>query len=144
VQWYGNVPAVGNVNENCPPGATIPESHPFAFDVDVWATESVFIHVTVAPTATFKSSGVKARFPSVEAPTGIVTDDDGPPGVGTGDGVGEGEVGDDELPLPQAIANIKGADMTARRKKDIGSSNMTRVETRVYARGGNEQLRPGA
>jgi len=59
-QWYRKVPAVWNVNENCPPGATIPESHPFTFevDVDVWATESVFFHVTAVPTATSTSSGV--------------------------------------------------------------------------------------
>jgi hypothetical protein len=58
VQWYGNVPAVWNANENWPPGATIPEFHPVAFDVEVWEMESVFIHVTVVPTATFSSSGI--------------------------------------------------------------------------------------
>jgi hypothetical protein len=35
----------------------MPEFQPVASDVDVWATESVFIHVTVVPTATFNSSG---------------------------------------------------------------------------------------
>jgi hypothetical protein len=40
--------------------------------------------------------GVKARFPSDSAPTGIRTEDDGAPGVGAGDGVGDGEVGDEE------------------------------------------------
>lgn len=86
------------MRENCPPGRTIPESQPSAFEVEVWATESVFIHVTVAPTATFTSSGLNARFPSVEAPVGIVTDDeDGPgAGAGAGEGVGPGEVGDAE------------------------------------------------
>jgi hypothetical protein len=58
VQWYGNVPAVWNAKENWPPGATIPEFHPAAFDVEVWEMESVFIHVTVVPTATFSSSGM--------------------------------------------------------------------------------------
>ena len=75
--------------------------------------ESVFIHVTVVPTATFSSSGMKALLPSDSAPAGIATDDDGPPGVGVGDGVGDGETGvDEELP-PQAIANIRIADTTA-------------------------------
>jgi hypothetical protein len=45
------------VNENCPLGATIPEFHPATSDVDVWETESVFVHVTVVPTATARSSG---------------------------------------------------------------------------------------
>jgi hypothetical protein len=64
--------------------------------VDVWETESVFIQVTVVPTPTFSSSGMKALFPSTSAPTGMVTDADGTPGAGVGDGVGdgEGEVGD--------------------------------------------------
>ena len=57
-QWYENVPAFWNATENCPFGATIPESHPGASDVEVCATESVFIHVTVAPTATFTSLGM--------------------------------------------------------------------------------------
>jgi hypothetical protein len=35
----------------------MPEFQPVAFDVDVWETESVFIHVTVVPAATFNSSG---------------------------------------------------------------------------------------
>jgi hypothetical protein len=97
VQWYGNVPAVWNANENCPPGATVPELHAGTSDVEVWGTESVFIHVTVVPTATFRSPGVKALFPNEEAPTGITTDDEGPPGVGVGDGgEGDGDVGGDE------------------------------------------------
>jgi hypothetical protein len=90
------VPAVWNANENRAPGATIPESHPVAFDVDVWETESVFVHVTVVPTPTFRSSGMKALLPSDSAPAGIVTVDDGPAGVGVGDGVGAGETGDGE------------------------------------------------
>jgi hypothetical protein len=57
VQWYGNVPAVWNANENCPPGATVPEFHPLTSDVDVWEIESVFVHVTVVPTVTLRSSG---------------------------------------------------------------------------------------
>jgi hypothetical protein len=76
------------VNENCRPGEMIPESQPLAFDVDVWETVSVLVQVTVVPTATSTSPGVKARFPSTSAPIGIVTADDGPPGDGVGEGVG--------------------------------------------------------
>jgi hypothetical protein len=90
------VPVVWNANENWPPGATIPEFHAFASDVEVWEMESVFIHVTVVPTATSSSSGMKARLPSDWAPAGIETDEDGPPGVGVGEGVGDGEAGVDE------------------------------------------------
>jgi hypothetical protein len=61
-----------------------------ASDVEVWATESVFVQVTVVPAATSRSSGVKALFPSVDAPTGIATDDDDPPGAGEGDSAGAG------------------------------------------------------
>jgi hypothetical protein len=57
-QWYENVPAVWNIMENCPPGATIPEFHPLASDVDVCAIESVFIQVTVSPAETFRASGL--------------------------------------------------------------------------------------
>jgi hypothetical protein len=96
VQRYGNVPTVWNANENRPPGATVPEFHAFASDVEVWETESVFVHVTVVPTAMSSSSGTKALFPSDWAPTGIATVEDRPPGVGAGDGVGDDGTGDDE------------------------------------------------
>jgi hypothetical protein len=56
----------------------------------VWATESVFVHVTVVPTATSSWSGMKAAVPSEAAPTGMATDDDVPPGAGAGAGVGVG------------------------------------------------------
>jgi hypothetical protein len=64
----------------------------------VCETESPFVQVTVVPTATVRSPGENALFPSDSAPTGIVTDDDVPAGgndgVGAdGDGVG---LGDDE------------------------------------------------
>jgi hypothetical protein len=71
----------------------IPESHPLAFDVDVCEVESVFVHVTVVPTATASSSGAKARFPSTSAPIGIMTVDAGSP---VGAGVGDGTVVGDE------------------------------------------------
>ena len=101
----------------------IPESHPTAFDVDVCEMESVFVHVTVAPTAMERSSGTKARFPSTCAPIGIMTVDAGSPGVaagvgdgpGVGAGVGDGSVDGDEGLLPQAIAPIKMAVARTRR-----------------------------
>ena len=81
----------------------IPESQPLPFDVDVWLTESVFVHITVVPTATSRSSGVNARFPRTSAPFGMLTADEAPPGAGAGEGVGVGADGD-ELSLPQASA----------------------------------------
>ena len=114
------------MNENCPLGGTIPEFHPCAFEVDVCETESVFVHVTVEPTATVRSSGLKAWFPNVSAPLGIVTSEDdttgGGAGAGAGDGVGDGVVGEGEPPPPQAVANIKTADRATIRSFDIGSS----------------------
>lgn len=79
----------------------MPESHPVASDVEVCATESVFFHVTVVPTATSRSSGANACVPSTEAPIGIVTADADPPAVagdedGAGEGDGDGEGADDE------------------------------------------------
>jgi len=53
---------------------------------------SLFTHVTAVPTAIFRSAGVKARLPRNSAPIGIVMDDDGAPGDGVADGVGDGEV----------------------------------------------------
>ena len=84
---------------------------------------SVFIHVTVVPAAMLRSSGANALSPNVEAPTGIVTDDELPPGVGAGDGVGDGEGDGDEgleLPLPQPIAHIKMADNVKKRTDNMG------------------------
>jgi hypothetical protein len=66
----------------------------------VCATESVFFHVTVVPTVTFRASGAKAWFASVEAPIGMVTadaepslaagDDDEADGDEEGDAAGDG------------------------------------------------------
>lgn len=53
--------------------------------------ESVFVHVTVSPTATSAWSGENARLANVAAPDGIVTAVEAPPGVGAGDGVGDGD-----------------------------------------------------
>ena len=88
---------------------------------------SVFIHVTVVPTAMLSSSGANALFPSVEAPTGIVTGDAVPPvgfgcgpGDGEGDGVGEGEDGYELLPL-HPIAHTRIADNAMNRTDNIAS-----------------------
>jgi hypothetical protein len=94
--------------------------------------ESVFVHVTVVPTATFSASGMKARFPSEAAPTGIVTADDDPPPVGAGDGVGDGEGEDGEEVSPQAIANIKIADTTRSRNDNMRSSEHEVNETSAF------------
>jgi len=63
----------------------------------VWATESVFVHVTVVPASTVRPSGAKAAVPRTDAPTGIETDEDGAPeadGVaGDGDGAGVDDAG---------------------------------------------------
>jgi hypothetical protein len=65
--------------------------------VDVCATESVFIQVTVVPTVTFRSSGAKALFPRIDAPLGMVTaatvvdEPSGGTDDGDGDGAGEGD-----------------------------------------------------
>ena len=58
-----------------------------ASDVDVWDVESVFVHVTVVPTAMFSSAGMKALFPRNSARAGIATD---AVGAGAGSGVGAG------------------------------------------------------
>jgi len=87
--------------------------------------ESVFIHVTVVPTATFSRSGLKALSPSVAAPVGIVTDDDGAAGA-AGDGVGDRGVEGEELP-PQAAASSRTVEMITSRDDIIESSEMKRV-----------------
>jgi hypothetical protein len=45
-QWYGNVPALSKVTENCAPGATLLEFQRGESDVVVCVTESSFVHVT--------------------------------------------------------------------------------------------------
>jgi len=101
-------------------------------EVEVCATESVFVHVTVVPTVTFSSSGTKARLPRVEAPTGIETEETGASGggagagagvgagAGAGDGAGDGEFGNVELP-PHAIENMRAADTRVRRADNMWS-----------------------
>jgi hypothetical protein len=54
--------------------------------------ESVFVQVTVVPTAISRLAGLNARFPKVDAPAGMVIGDPGSVGMGAGvgDGVGDG------------------------------------------------------
>jgi len=82
--------------------------------------------VTVAPTATLRSSGTNALFASVAAPAGIETDDEVPPGDGAGDGagagIGDGAVAGDEE--PQAIVSIRIVEATAKRSENIGPSTL--------------------
>jgi hypothetical protein len=58
----------------------------------------VFVHVTVVPESTVRSSGANAAVPRNSAPLGIETDDAGPPeAAGTaGDGAGVGADGVDD------------------------------------------------
>jgi hypothetical protein len=54
---------------------------------------------------------------------GIVIDDDGVPGGGVADGVGDGEVEEVEL-SPHATAKSKTADIKARRHENIKPSDV--------------------
>jgi hypothetical protein len=90
--------------------------------VDVCATESVFAHVTVVPTPIVRSSGAKARLPSDDAPDGIDTEEDGPPGVGGVDG--DGAAGDGEDELPHAMVNTRRDATTGTRIENIRTSRV--------------------
>src|SRR5690349_16417218 len=108
--------------ENCACGATDPESHTRVSDVDVCAIESVLVQVTVEPTVTVRSSGLKARLPRISAPTGIDTDVDGlpvGPGDGVGDGTGEGAEADEP---PQAPVSSASIETSTRRDENIKTS----------------------
>jgi hypothetical protein len=85
---------------------------------------SVFVHVTVEPTATSSSSGMKAFLPSEEAPAGIATDNDVTPGVG--DGAGDGAVDGDEYPPPQAAPQIRINDTQATQNARISTLHMSK------------------
>src|SRR5919199_2582308 len=61
-QWYGNVPAESNVNENDWPGCNVSESQVPSSAVVVWGTASLFTQVTVVPGATLMLGGSKAKF----------------------------------------------------------------------------------
>src|SRR3954462_6730764 len=114
------MPAVANVVENCPREATDPESHPAASDVDVCATASVFVQVTVVPTTTSSSAGLKALFPRVDAPTGIVIGVEAAGvGVGVGGGVGGGTGEGAGAPPPHALASNITPNTRAKRNADM-------------------------
>ena len=58
---------------NVPPGAIVPELNAPLFATDVCATESLFVHVTVPPTATVTGFGEYAVVVSVDDPDTIDT-----------------------------------------------------------------------
>jgi len=117
------VPAVEYVDENFPPGATEPESQLPWSAVVVCATVSVLVHVTVPPTAISSWSGAKARFPSVDAPSGIETGVPPPDGAGAGAGAGVGEGAAAEYPLAQALATTRTPILNSRRNLLISLSS---------------------
>ena len=121
------MPADANVLEKLAPGAIEPEFHAPPSAVDVCATLSLFIHVTVPPIGTAIGFGAKAVVVKRLAPRRIETPapafDDGvgdgtgdATGEGTDDGVGEGFDGEED---PQAsnsddrkiVAMIRQADI---------------------------------
>ena len=79
------------------PGASKPEFHAPLFAVDVCATESLLVHVTVPPTLTLIGFGEYAVVVSVVDPDTI---DTGVPVV-----VGAVVDGDDDDPQPEATHN---------------------------------------
>jgi len=109
---------VENVVENCARGCKVPEFHPAPSEVVVWAMESVFVHVTVAPNATSSSAGLKALLPRVDAPAGMVMGVAPAGGVGDGMGTGDGP----EYPPPHALANSMTANTKAKRDDNINPS----------------------
>jgi hypothetical protein len=104
VQRYGKVPAVVNVKLKLEPAAMFPFHTPL-FDVDVWATLSRLVQVTVVPVDTRSGLVPNALLDNPDAPTPSVIVE--PEFV-----VGVGELGDDEEP-PHADASAATA-MTAR------------------------------
>jgi hypothetical protein len=70
---------------NLPPGAIEPESH--EGPVEVCVLLSLFVHVTLPPTATITGFGEYAVVVRVDAPLTIPTGVPFPLGVGVGDGV---------------------------------------------------------
>ena len=103
----------------------MPEFHALPFAVDVCESESVLVQVTVVPTVTSATSGLKAVVVNADAPSGIDTAADGPDGVGDGAGVGVGPLG--EAPPLQAIVNASRAETTATRIDDMTSSRGTAI-----------------
>ena len=89
------------------PGAMLPEFQAPPSPVDVCVVLSLFVHVTVPPTATLIGLGENAVVVSVDEPLTIETGVPPPAGAGDGDGEGEGDgVGegvDGESVEPQPI-----------------------------------------
>jgi hypothetical protein len=106
VHWYEKEPAVGNVLLNVAPGAMEPEFHAPLRPVDVWAVLSLFVHVTVPPTATVSGLGEYAFVVRVDAP--LTIDTGVPDAPGDGDGVGVGADGG-EYDDPQAAEAPRSA-----------------------------------
>jgi len=75
--WYGNEPALLNVNENESPGARNPESKTPVSDVAVCVTWPLFVQQTVVPTGTLMFAGLKKL-----SPIEISADPAGQPGGG--------------------------------------------------------------
>jgi hypothetical protein len=121
-QWYGKLPADGNVMLNVPPGAIAPEFQALLFATDVCVTESLFIHVTVPPTPTVIGLGEYALVVSVDDPDTIET---AVPEV-----VGEVVDGDDELHAAERV-NTK---MASAIRTIMTTSGMDRPQSRCPIR----------
>jgi hypothetical protein len=67
VQWYENVPVLGNVLLKVAPAAIVPEFHEPSSPVDVCASESLLIHVIVSPTPMAIGFGANAVFVKTDA-----------------------------------------------------------------------------
>src|SRR6266540_2250998 len=61
VQWYLNVPTFLNTRPKAAPGASTPESHKPLFEVVVWLTVPLFVHLTFVPFAMVIVLGLKAK-----------------------------------------------------------------------------------
>jgi len=94
------------------PGAMLPEFQAPPSPVDVWVVLSLFVQVTVPPTATLIGLGENAVVVSVDEPRTIETGVPPPAGAGDGDGdgdgVGEGVDGEsvDPQPTTKAVKSV--------------------------------------
>lgn len=115
MQRYAYVPAVENVNLNVWPGLMVPEFHWPLFATDVCAMESLFVHATVAPTATTSGFAPKAVVERIDAPPGMLALADAVEvelGVVV---VVDAEDGlDDELPQPAAASRLAASPVAIR------------------------------
>jgi hypothetical protein len=102
-----NDPADGKVIVNLPPGLIDPEFHDGP--VDVWAVLSLFVQVTLPPTATVTGLGENAVVVSVDAPPTIDTGVPLPPVLGV--------VGVDEYDDPQPAQMTSAAAASVKRKE---------------------------